>query len=162
MNPSFHKVQSEQKKRGAALGITCVLFILIIIASRTIVPDFPKESRLDEGSISSAASRRFTIYNLTGDLTLEATTFLGQFASPVPSLPSSIAPGGLYSFVVGTTQGDNVAIARYKAVNSSGSTLGNIGMRMGVWDSGFALTPELSGSLTSYQESSTVYIYRQY
>lgn len=110
-----------------------------------------------------AASKRFNIINLTGDLVFYSATLIGDFERPVPT-PHSIPPGGSYNFQVEYFSGKSlIAVARYKAVNSIGEDVGTAGMRMEVTAGGRSiLTVSITGQLTSYQESSTVYVYRKY
>ncbi|MCM3748598.1 hypothetical protein M3223_14700 [Paenibacillus pasadenensis] len=162
MKPSNNQRATENSsKTGWTLGFVLVLFILVVIVNSVFcAPAGAEKIQNDDGSLSIAQSRRFTIINLTNDLTLNALDIYGDFEAPLPPL-NSIPPGQEANFEVkylaGTTY---AAFARYATTNGNIVTV-TMRTKTGVAEITVSF---ITSGLTSFTDTGNriAYIYRKY
>ncbi|MCM3748607.1 hypothetical protein M3223_14745 [Paenibacillus pasadenensis] len=125
------RLSTGVNRRGMAVGLVIVLFILLVISVRIIEASSSTKNSHNNNTIVIMGSKSFDIENRTGIYTLKATALTGDFESPKPQL-HNIRPGGKYNFQVKSAAGDQayVATAYYNAVDDQDNMVGTVIMDM--------------------------------
>ncbi|SDS37079.1 hypothetical protein SAMN05444162_1332 [Paenibacillaceae bacterium GAS479] len=160
MNEINQRATISGRNTGWNLGFILVLFILVVIVNSIFCTPSRAGNGPNEDSVSTAASRNFNIYNLTGDLILTPVDLYGDFEPPGPEyvpIPPGEGQGFEVKYAAGSTY---AAFARYITTNGNIVTLT---MRTKTGAAEIAVS-FLTAGLTSFTDNGTrtAYIYRKY